>query len=163
MAARLAIACRLGLAAVFAVSGLLKLRDAQGFAYDLHLFALTPWALSRPLAFYLPGFEILSALALFIPRLRLGGLLAILGMSAAFSAAIASAWARGLDLSCGCFGHGESAANYPLHLAGTLALAAGAAWLLCREARRREARETLDKAKGCPRKTRKDTEGDFCL
>lgn len=129
MAAKIAFIFRLGLAAVFAAAGLMKLRDGQGFAYDLHLFALTPWALSRPLAFYLPGLEVLTALALFLPRLRLGGLFAALGMSAAFSTAIASAWARGLDLSCGCFGHAQGATNYPLHLAGALGLFGTAVWL----------------------------------
>lgn len=133
MAAKLAIVCRLGLAAVFAAAGAMKLRDVQGFAYDLHLFALTPWALSKPLAFYLPGFEMLAAMALFIPRLRLGAVFAMLGMSAAFTAAIASAWARGLDLSCGCFGHAQGSTNYPLHLAGTLALFAAAVWLVFQE------------------------------
>ena len=130
MAAKLAIVCRLGLAAIFAAAGAMKLRDVHGFAYDLHLFGLTPWALSKPLAFYLPGLEMVTAIALFIPRLRLGALFAVLGMGAAFSAAIASAWARGLDLSCGCFGHAQDSTNYPLHLAGTLALFATALWLL---------------------------------
>ena len=133
MAAKLAIVCRLALGAIFAAAGAMKLRDVQGFAYDLHLFGLTPWALSKLLAFYLPGLEVLTAIALFIPRLRLGGLFAALGMTAAFSVAIASAWARGLDLSCGCFGHALGSTNYQLHLVGTLTLFTAAMWLLFRE------------------------------
>lgn len=133
MAAKLAFICRLALAAVFTAAGVMKMLDPQGFAYDLHLFGLTPWLLSKPLAFFLPGFEIVTAIALFTPWLRLGAVFAILAMSAAFSVAIASAWARGLDLSCGCFGHGQGSSNYPLHLAGTVALFAGAVWLLFRE------------------------------
>jgi hypothetical protein len=108
----------------------MKMRDAQGFAYDLHLFALTPWAISRPLAFYLPGFEIVTAIALFTSRLLLGALFAALGMSAVFSMAIASVWARGLDLSCGCFGHAQGSTDYPLHFAGTLAMCVASAWVL---------------------------------
>ncbi len=133
MAAKLAIACRLGLAAIFATAGAMKLPDVPGFAYDIHQFALTPWTLSKPFAYYLPGFEILTAIALFVPGLRLGALFAILGMSTLFSAAIASAWFRGLDLSCGCFGHGQGSTNYPLHLAGTVALFVATGWLLFRE------------------------------
>ena len=133
MAAKLILAGRLALAAIFAAAGLMKFRDVQGFAYDLHLFALTPWAVSKALAFYLPGFEMVTAVALWIPQLRLGALFAALGMSAAFSTAIASAWARGLDLSCGCFGHAQGSTNYPLHLAGTLTLSAVAVGMLFRE------------------------------
>jgi len=140
MAAKIAIVCRVALAAVFAAAGAMKLRDVQGFAYDLHLFGLTPWSLSRPLAFYLPGFEILTAIALFVPGLRLGALFASLGMSVAFSAAIASAWARGLDLSCGCFGHAQGATDYPLHLAGTVTMCGVALWLLVRVRRQPKCR-----------------------
>ena len=133
MAAKLILVGRLALAAIFAAAGLMKLRDVQSFAYDLHLFALTPWAVSKALAFYLPGLEMVTAVALWIPQLRLGALFAVLGMSAAFSSAIASAWARGLDLSCGCFGHAQGSTNYPLHLTGTLAMFTAAAWMIRRE------------------------------
>ena len=114
---------------------MMKLGDTQGFAYDVHLFDLTPWPLSKILAFYLPGLEIITAVAIFIPRLRLGALLAVFGMSAAFSGAIASVWIRGLDISCGCFGHSQTSSNYPLHLAGTLLMTAMIAWLLLGEFR----------------------------
>jgi uncharacterized membrane protein YphA (DoxX/SURF4 family) len=127
---KIAFLCRLALAAIFMITGIMKFGDAQGFAYDLHLFDVTPWPLSKILAFYLPGFEIIAGITLLIPRLRLGALFAVLCMSAAFSAAISSIWIRGLDISCGCFGQGQSVSNYPLHLAATLAMSSVAAWLI---------------------------------
>jgi hypothetical protein len=48
-----------------------------------------------------------------------------------FIAALASAWSRGLDISCGCFGRENATADFPLLLArdGALLLAALAiAW-----------------------------------
>ena len=132
---KLAFICRLALAVIFSAAGIMKLRDIKGFAYDLHLFGLTPWTLSKSLAFFLPGFEIVAGVALFIPALRLGGVFAVMAMSAAFSFAISSAWARGLDISCGCFGHSQSPSNYPLHLTATLVMLAASCWLISREVR----------------------------
>ncbi len=120
----------LAMAAVFATAGIAKLADLHGFAYDVHQFALTPWALSKAIGYYLPCLEVLTAMALFIPALRAGALLSTLGMSAVFSGAIFSAWVRKLDLSCGCFGQGTNFSHPLLHLSLTLTLGAVAGWFL---------------------------------
>jgi putative oxidoreductase len=124
---------KLALAAIFGAAGIMKLGDTKGFAYDLHLFDLTPWPLSKALAFYLPSLEIIAAVALFVPRLRLGALFAVFGMSAVFSGAIASVWIRGLDISCGCFGQSHISSNYPLHLLGTILMIAATGCLILSE------------------------------
>ena len=53
-----------------------------------------------------------------------------------FIAGIASAWARGLSIDCGCFGHGgtiqASQTQYPQEIARDLGLLACAAWLAVR-------------------------------
>ena len=52
-----------------------------------------------------------------------------------FLAALLSAWAHGLDISCGCFGKENNATNFPKHIAEDGALLAGLAlawWLECR-------------------------------
>jgi hypothetical protein len=55
---------------------------------------------------------------------------------AAFVVGIASAWARGLSIDCGCFGHGGTIAasqtQYPQEIARDLGLLACAGWLAVR-------------------------------
>lgn len=98
---------RLALGGVFIYAGALKIVDVQGFAKAVHHFQLTPRTVSVVVAVYLPWLEILAGLALFIRRLALGASLALGVMSAVFLIALSTAWARGLDISCGCFGKEE--------------------------------------------------------
>ena len=98
---------RLALGGVFIYAGALKIVDAQGFAKAVHHFQLTPWTVSLVVAVYLPWLEVLAGLALIVRRLALGASLALVVMSAVFLIALSTAWARGLDISCGCFGKEE--------------------------------------------------------
>ncbi len=55
----------------------------------------------------------------------------------AFIVGIASAWARGLQIECGCFGGGggpavNASAAYPWELARDVGLLAASAWLVWR-------------------------------
>ena len=45
---------------------------------------------------------------------NLGASLVIGGMLVTFLIALGSAWMRGLDITCGCFGHGSNKSNYLL-------------------------------------------------
>ena len=99
---------RLGLGGVFVYAGALKIWNVQQFALDVHHFELTPWTVSLLVAVYLPWLEMLAGLALIARRLPLGASLAIAGMTLVFLVALGSAWARGLDISCGCFGKEEA-------------------------------------------------------
>ena len=98
---------RLALGGVFIYAGALKIVDPQNFARDVHHFQLTPWTVSVVVAVYLPWLEVLAGLALIFRRLPLGASLALVIMNAAFLIALSTAWARGLDISCGCFGKEE--------------------------------------------------------
>lgn len=125
-------ALRLGLGGIFVYAGVAKLADVQQFYLDIHHFELTPSDVSIVLAVFLPWLEIILGFALLLRRLYAGaiglcGLLALI-----FIAAISSAWWRGLDITCGCFGHENNATNFPRHLAlngAMLAAAMGLAWL----------------------------------
>ena len=98
---------RLALGGVFIYAGALKIVDAQGFARDIHHYQLTPWIVSMLAAVYLPWLEFLAGFALILRRLPLGTTLALVFMNAVFLVALSTAWARGLDISCGCFGKEE--------------------------------------------------------
>ncbi len=97
---------RLGLAAVWLVSGWIKFSDPTQTIVAVRAYQLLPEVFVRPVAAGLPVLELVL------------GLLLLIGMAvrpvAAVSAAvlvtlivaIVSAWSRGLSIDCGCFGGG---------------------------------------------------------
>jgi len=122
-------AIRLGLGGVFVYAGAAKLSDVQQFYLDVHHFELTPSDISMILAVFLPWLEIAVGTAVIARRLYLGALALAGGMSLVFLAAIGSAWWRGLDITCGCFGHEYNATDFPRHIALNGAMLAAALWL----------------------------------
>jgi putative oxidoreductase len=113
----LELVVRLGLGGLFIYAGGVKLPDLQQFFLDVHHFEITPWNISIGVAMFLPWLEIVAGIALIVRRLYLGAITVCLLMSLTFIVAISSAWARGLDLTCGCFGRETNKTNYPRHLA----------------------------------------------
>jgi putative oxidoreductase len=116
---------RIVIGGLFIYAGGAKLPDLEDFFWSVHHFALTPWDVSMVLAMFLPWLEIIAGLALIVRRFYAGATLIATVLSAIFLFAVASAWWRGLDITCGCFGKEENATNYPKHLAlnGALLLA----------------------------------------
>jgi len=99
---------RLLLAAVLGYAGAAKLRDPAAFAVAIENFDLVPSGLAALLAVYLPWLELLTAAGLLLPRWRAAAALIACALFAVFAAATALAWARGLDIDCGCFGHASA-------------------------------------------------------
>lgn len=119
---------------VFVYAGLTKAIDPARFALDVDNFRLTNWPLSCALAVYLPWLEILAGSAWILGMLRAGASLVLGAMLLAFLAVLASAWTRGLDISCGCFGH-HGAASLRISLALDLALLAALAFVILHDRR----------------------------
>lgn len=113
---------RIVIGGLFLYAGGIKALDLQQFTIDVHHYQLTTGDLTIAIATYLPWLEIVSGLGLLAKRLYLGALTAIFGMTVVFLGAIGSAWQRGLDISCGCFGREENATNFPLHIGGNVAV-----------------------------------------
>jgi uncharacterized membrane protein YphA (DoxX/SURF4 family) len=131
-----ATAARLLLAAVWAWAAVAKISGPDAAVRAVRAYQLLPEALVRPVAWGLPFAELVLALLLAVglaTRLAAAGSAVLLGL---FMVAIASAWARGLQIHCGCFGGGGPATgvqarDYLLELvrdAGLLAVAALLAW-----------------------------------
>jgi uncharacterized membrane protein YphA (DoxX/SURF4 family) len=130
----LGTAARLVLAGVWLAAGAAKVGDLAASGRAVHAYQLTPYDVSTALGAALPLVE-----------LALGGLLLVgLGTRAAaavstgllvvFVAGVASAWARGLVIDCGCFGGGGELAagadpGYGLEIARSATLAILSAWL----------------------------------
>jgi len=120
---------RVLLGALLLCAGALKAADTQQFTLSIHNFHLTSWSVSVLLAVYLPWLEVITGAALLLRRLYAGALASTLLLSTLFFAAVASAWSRAIDISCGCFGASQNQTHYPSHIAGNLALLAAAAAL----------------------------------
>lgn len=118
--------------ALFIYAGILKALDPAQFAGDIANFRLLPHTATVALALYLPWLEIFCGATLIFKILHHGGLLILTGLCLGFLTALASAKYRGLDISCGCFGH-----SHPHPLVTSLlldsALLAVLVFLLARE------------------------------
>jgi uncharacterized membrane protein YphA (DoxX/SURF4 family) len=102
----------------------LSLASPAEFASGIDNFKIVPWPISVALAFYLPWLEIFCALAL-VFRFLYRGALAILSASiVVFTLATIAAKVRGLDITCGCFGHASRHWSFTSHLALDLILLA---------------------------------------
>jgi Methylamine utilisation protein MauE. len=121
--------------ALFIYAGAIKALDPIGFANDIDNYKILPWFIGVRLAFYLPWLEILCGLALIIRRLYFGGLLILAGLTSIFVVASIVAKVRGLDITCGCFGHVSKYLNFAGHLSLDFALLAALILLLWRARR----------------------------
>ncbi|WP_033290285.1 MauE/DoxX family redox-associated membrane protein [Amycolatopsis jejuensis] len=127
---------RLGLAAVWLVSGGVKIADPGQTYIAVQAYDVLPQALVRPAATALPLLELALGLLL------LAGLATrwVAGVSllllAVLIAGIAQSWARGLSIDCGCFGGGGRVAagqtQYPQEILRDTGFALLALWLLVR-------------------------------
>jgi uncharacterized membrane protein YphA (DoxX/SURF4 family) len=127
---------RLLLAAVWAWAALAKISDPDAAVRAVRAYQLLPEALVRPVAWGLPFAELALAVLLaagLATRLAAVCSAVLLG---SFMVAIGSAWARGLQIDCGCFGGGGPASgvqarDYLVELvrdAGLLVVAVLLAW-----------------------------------
>jgi uncharacterized membrane protein YphA (DoxX/SURF4 family) len=122
----LATAARLVVGGVFVVAGLLKLPDPAAAVRAVRAYRLLPEALVAPVAFGLPMVEIAVGLALLAGVFVRTAAIASAVLLVVFLVGVGSAWARGLQIDCGCFGNGgEVAAGqtaYPAEVARDVAL-----------------------------------------
>ncbi len=102
----LATAARLVLAGVWLAAGIGKVTDLDGSIRAVHAYQLTPYEVSVIIGAALPWVElVLAALLLAGLATRVAAAVSSLLLTG-FVAGIASAWARGLSIDCGCFGGG---------------------------------------------------------
>jgi uncharacterized membrane protein YphA (DoxX/SURF4 family) len=121
-----ATAARLLLGGVLVVAGLLKLPDPAAAVWAVRAYRLLPEALVGPVAFGLPVVEVAVGLALLVGVFVRTAALAAALLLVVFLGAVGSAWARGLQIDCGCFGGGgqvgAGATAYPGEVARDLGL-----------------------------------------
>jgi putative oxidoreductase len=125
-------------AGIFIYAGVLKVLDPVQFANDIDNYKILPWPISVALAFYLPWLEIFCGFALVVRLLHRGALSILAALIVVFTLATVAAKVRGLDITCGCFGHASQHWSFPAHLLTNLAiLAALLALCVCERAETR--------------------------
>jgi uncharacterized membrane protein YphA (DoxX/SURF4 family) len=129
---------RLGLGGLLAIAGLLKLRDPSGVAIEISNYQLLPALAAYPAAI-LPATELVLGLSLVVAPApwRRAATVGVAILFVLFTIAVASAYARGINIACGCFGGGGDAIG-PLTLVRNLALLLGIAALWTLDASRRQ-------------------------
>jgi len=129
---------RLVVGGLFVVAGMLKAVEPAPFLAAIENYHILPHTLAVAAAFYLPYLEILCGGCLLLGRWQMGALVLMVGMTLVFILALASAWARGLNIACGCFGEGGEPGRYGLALLRDLLLLAALCWLWRQDAKRHE-------------------------
>jgi uncharacterized membrane protein YphA (DoxX/SURF4 family) len=131
------LVARVVVGGVWVVAGALKLSDPAANVRSVRAYQLLPEAVVPTVGHALPALEIVVGGALLLGLLtRVTASVSAL-MLAAFVIGIASAWARGLSIECGCFGGGGSpaanaAAKYPWDIARAVGLLLLSVWLVWR-------------------------------
>ena len=120
------LGARLLLGGVMLVAGALKVTDPETAAQAVRAYELLPASLAAPVGWGLPFLEIVG-FGVRAAAAAAGVFLVV------FIAAVASAWARGLAIDCGCFGGGGQVApgqtKYLQEILRDVGLLLLAAWL----------------------------------
>jgi putative oxidoreductase len=124
-------------AGIFIYAGAIKAFDPVQFASDIDNYKILPWPVSVALAFYLPWMEIFCGFSLVVRSLYRGALSILTALILVFTLMTVAAKLRGLDITCGCFGHASQNWSFPAHLATNLAILAAllVLWLSNRSAK----------------------------
>lgn len=138
------LVARLVVGGVWIWAGLLKLPDPNASIESVRAYELLPASLVEPVGYLLPVLEVVIGVSLVVGLLIRGSAFISALLLVAFIIGIASVWARGLEIDCGCFGDGganpDAASQYPWEIARDVGLLALSLFLL----RLRASRLALD-------------------
>ncbi len=112
---------RLVTGGVWIYAGAVKLPDPYLSVASVRAYDLLPEAIVPTVGYLLPVLEIVVGLTLVLGLLTRGSAVVSAVLLVAFIIGIASVWARGMTIDCGCFGTGgydpDAASKYPWEIA----------------------------------------------
>lgn len=130
------LVARLVVGGVWIWAGVAKLPDPALSVESVRAYELLPASLVEPVGHLLPPLEAVLGAALVLGLMTRGAALISAVLLIAFVIGVASVWARGIEIDCGCFGDGGARAGatsaYPWEIArdvGLLVLSAFLLWL----------------------------------
>lgn len=119
---------RLVTGGVWIAAGALKIAQPDASINAVRAYQLLPPSLAEVVGLVLPGLEVVVGLALVLGVFTRGAALLSALLFTAFIIGIASVWARGIEIDCGCFGGGgadpDASSKYPWEIARDVALLA---------------------------------------
>lgn len=122
------LVARLVAGGVWIVAGGLKITEPDASIAAVRAYQLLPSSLAEVVGIALPAVELVVGLALVLGVFTRGAAVISALLFAAFIVGIASVWARGIEIDCGCFGGGGAKAGaasaYPWEIARDAALLA---------------------------------------
>ncbi len=122
----LGLIARLVIGGVWIVAGAIKLPDPAQSVAAVRAYQLLPSSIVPTVGQLLPVIEVVIGLLLVLGLLTRFAAVASAILFVAFIIGIASAWARGIEIDCGCFGGGgvdpDAASKYPWEIARDVAL-----------------------------------------
>jgi uncharacterized membrane protein YphA (DoxX/SURF4 family) len=122
----LGTAARLVTGGVWIWAGLIKLPDPDQSVLAIRAYQLLPGDSATPVGHLLPILELVVGLCLVLGLLTRGAAVVSGLLFIAFIVGIASVWARGITIDCGCFGGGgydpDATSKYPWEIARDVVL-----------------------------------------
>lgn len=122
------LVARLVTGGVWIVAGALKLPDPAASVRAVRAYDLLPESVTPTFGHLLPIVEVVMGVALVLGLLTRGAAVISSLLFVMFIVGIASVWARGISIECGCFGGGgtraDAASSYPWEIARDLGLLA---------------------------------------
>jgi uncharacterized membrane protein YphA (DoxX/SURF4 family) len=131
------LAARLVVGGVWVVAGVLKLPDPPASVRAVRAYQLLPETVVPLVGHGLPVLEVVVGACLLLGLVtRVVAVVSAL-LLLAFVVGISAAWARGLQIECGCFGGGagptaDATSKYPWDIARDVGLLLLSAWLAWR-------------------------------
>lgn len=127
---------RLVVGVVWIIAGAAKIRDPAESVRAVRAYELLPEVAVPAVGYGLPLLEIVIGILLVLGLLTRLSAIASALLFVVFIAGIASVWARGITIDCGCFGGGgfeeNAAKEYPMEIARDIGLLLLSGWLIIR-------------------------------
>lgn len=99
-------------AGLFFYAGIIKVWDPVSFMRSVETYHLFPHAMAVLATYYVPALEVVCAVGLLLPLTRRGAWWILTLLMIAFIILVTISWARGIDISCGCFKQSEETSSY---------------------------------------------------
>ncbi len=136
---------RLIVSATFLWAAFPKIKDPLAFSVAIEGFRVLGSEYSLWVAIVLPWLEVVIGFGLLIPYLRRASGSTISILLVAFIGLHISAWSRGLDISCGCFGASEEESNYAWLILRNILLLGSTICIILHDFRKSRAKHNFQK------------------